>query len=95
MKTYHIIDRRHRDSRSELKHYTFNELKAQFEPSEEEKQDFPEMFGKWQKIQDLLDLVDFLEEQADGMAQPFDFEEDEVASVEAMKRANRFFSTAK
>lgn len=95
VKTYHIIDKRGNDSRSELKHYTFDELKAQFEPSEDEKQDFPEVFEKWKKIQDLFDLEEFLEDQADGMEQPYTFEVDEVEDIDAMKRANNFYAVAK
>ena len=95
MKTYHIINKSDRDARCELKHYSFDELKAQFEPSEDEKQDFPEVFEKWQKIKDLSDLEEFLEEQADGMEQPYTFEVDEVEDIDAMKRANNFYAVAK
>lgn len=95
MKTYHIIDTRNRSMRNELKHYTFDELKAQFEPGEDEKQDLSEEYEKWQNIKDLFDLEEFLEEQAAGMEQPYVFEEDEVEDTGTMKRANSFYAVGK
>ena len=75
MKTYHIIDTRHRDVRGELKHYTFEQIKEYFKPN---KDDFPQLYTKWEKTLDIYDLKEYLDYEADGMEQPYIFEEDEV-----------------
>lgn len=76
MKTYHIINKSDRDSHSELKHYTFEQLKAQFEPDASIKEDEPEARESWNAITDIWDLEEWLKEQAAGMAQPIEFAED-------------------
>ena len=71
MKKYYIIDKRDRNAESEAKAYTFEELKACFQPPE----DFPEeLIEEWESIEDLYDLREFLEHEAGGMAQPYEFE---------------------
>ncbi|MCI8337927.1 MAG: hypothetical protein HFH62_04465 [Lachnospiraceae bacterium] len=92
MKTYHMIDKRDRNARSELKHYTFEQVKAYFEPNFEE---FPELHEKWVEIKDISDLEDYLNDEADGMEVPFIFEEDCVEDEDAMIRANSFFKCAR
>ena len=77
MKTYHIIDKRERNTASELIHYTFDEVKK--------------YFGVGEEVKDLYDLEELLKQQADGMAQPYEIVEDEVESLEAMEKANRFY----
>lgn len=76
MKTYHIIDKRDRNAKSELMHYTFDQLK--------------EFFGA-DEVKDLYDLNEFLTAQADGMTQPYEIVEDEVESLITMQKANEFF----
>lgn len=71
MKKYHIIDLSERNARSELKEYTFEELKDFFEPDKEE---LPEDWAEWVKVQDLFDLERFLEKEADGMSVHYKFE---------------------
>lgn len=88
MKTYHIIDKREKNVRSELKHYTFEELKDFFEP---DKNEFPEFHKEWEEISDLWDLEQYLKEEADGMEQPYSFEEDEVENIDSMERANNYY----
>lgn len=100
MKTYHIIDKRQRDTNAELIHYTFNELKDYFKPDisnyEEEEDIFNEMLASWEKIEDLFDLEDYLQKECGiGEAVPYTFEEDEIEDEEARQRANRFFETAR
>lgn len=100
MKTYHIIDKRQRDTNTELIHYTFNELKDYFKPDmsnyEEEKEVFNEMLVNWEKIEDLFDLEDYLQKECGiGEEVPYAFEEDEIEDEEARQRANRFFETAR
>ena len=71
MKKYYIIDKRDRNAESEAKAYTFEELKACFQPPE----DFPEeLIEEWENIEDLYDLREFLEHESNGMAQPYEFE---------------------
>lgn len=68
---YYIIDKRDRNAESEVKPYTFEELKACFQPPE----DFPEeLIDEWENIADLYDLREFLEHEAGGMEQPYTFE---------------------
>lgn len=68
---YYIIDRRDRNAEAEAKAYTFEELKACFQPPE----DFPEeLTEEWENIEDLYDLREFLEHEANGMEQPYTFE---------------------
>ena len=90
MKTYHIIDSRNRDTKSELKRYTFEQLKDYFKPDECE-----DDFEEWKGVEDLYDLYEFLKNQAEGMDQPYEFEEDEVEDIESMERANSFYKTAR
>lgn len=71
MKKYYIIDKRDRNAESEAKAYTFEELKACFQPPE----DFPEeLIDEWENAADLYDLREFLRHEADGDMQPFEFE---------------------
>lgn len=71
MKKYYIIDKRDRNAESEAKAYTFEELKNYFQPSK----DFPEeLIDEWENVADLYDLCEFLEHEAGGMEQPYEFE---------------------
>ena len=71
MKKYYIIDKRDRNAEAEAKAYTFEELKACFQPPE----DFPkELIKEWENAADLYDLREFLEHEAGGMEQPYTFE---------------------
>ena len=71
MEKYYIIDKRDRNAEAETKAYTFEELKACFQPPE----DFPEeLIEEWENIADLYDLREFLEHEAGGMAQSYEFE---------------------
>lgn len=88
MKTYHIIDKRDRNVRSELKHYTFEQVKDYFEPNSE----FVECHEKWENIKDLSDLEEYLKYKADGMEQNCIIEEDEEVNIESMNRANKFYN---
>lgn len=72
MMKYRMIDKRERDVREELKEYTFEELKAYFEPNKEE---LPEYWEKWNEIKDLYDLEEYLKWESDGMEVPYSFEE--------------------
>ena len=90
MKTYHIIDSRNRDAQSELKHYTFEQLKDYFKPDEGE-----DDFEEWKGIEDLYDLEEYLKNQAEGTEQPYEFEEDDVENIESMEQANSFYKTAR
>lgn len=68
---YFIIDKRDRNAEAEAKPYTFEELKACFQPSE----DFPqELIEEWENVADLYDLCEFLKHEANGMEQPYTFE---------------------
>lgn len=71
MKKYHIIDTSSRDVHSELKEYTFEELKNYFKPNEE----FAEHLEKWEEIEDLFDLEEYLRFEADGMRVNYIIEE--------------------
>lgn len=68
---YYIIDKRDRNAESEVKAYTFEELKNSFQPPE----DFPEeLIEEWEEVADLYDLKEFLKHEAGGMEQPYTFE---------------------
>lgn len=68
---YYIIDKRDRNAEAEAKAYTFEELKACFQPPE----DFPEeLIEEWENVADLYDLREFLRHEAGGDMQPFEFE---------------------
>lgn len=68
---YYINDKRDRNAGAETKPYTFEELKACFQPPE----DFPEeLIEEWENVADLYDLREFLEHEANGMEQPYTFE---------------------
>ena len=67
-----MINKRERNAFEELKEYTFEELKAYFEPSKEE---LPEYWGKWNEVADINDLENYLEWEADGMTVDYIFEE--------------------
>lgn len=100
MKTYHIIDKRQRDTNTELIHYTFNELKDYFKPDisnyEEDTNIFNELLTNWEKVENLHDLQDYLQEECGiGEAVPYTFEEDEIEDEEARQRANGFFEIAR
>lgn len=71
MKKYYIIDKRERNAEAEAKAYTFEELKNYFQPPEDFSQ---ELIEEWENIEDLDDLREFLEHEANGMAQPYEFE---------------------
>lgn len=89
MITYHIIDKYAYDNLGgEMKHYTFDELKAYFEPDEE---DLPEYHEKWSEINDLYDLEEYLNWQYGGDEVPYSFQEDDIESLEVMQRANEYF----
>lgn len=75
---YRIIDKNARDVRAELKEYTFEELKAYFEPN---KEDLAEEWEKWSEVTDLFDLKWYLEYEYDGMEVPYEFEEVQTASM--------------
>lgn len=75
MKKFRVIDKRERNAKEELKEYTFKELKTCFEPN---KEDLPEDWEEWNKIEDLFELEKFLEFEAQGMAIPYIFEEIEM-----------------
>lgn len=63
----HIIDLDQRNVREELKEYTFEQAKDFFKPSDESAADSPELLEKWESIEDLFDLNEFLAFEADGM----------------------------
>ena len=88
MKAYRIIDKRERNAKRELKLHTFEQLKESFKPGEDFAEDCPELAAKFEDILDILDLEDWLEEQAAGMVQPFEFEEVEVENADEIRRAN-------
>lgn len=69
---YHIIEKHNRNAREELKSYSFDELKNFFEPNEE----FEESHSEWEEIEDLFDLREFLEHEADGMEVEYTIEEE-------------------
>lgn len=69
---YHIIEKHNRNAREELKLYSFDELKDFFEPNEE----FEESHSEWEEIEDLFDLREFLEHEADGMEVEYTIEEE-------------------
>lgn len=97
MKTYHMIDTRDRDFIAELKHYTFEQLKAYFDPDEfvNDLDDGEIYRKKWEAIKNLYDLEEYLKWEYGGDAVPFKFREDEVESLEEMERANRYFARVK
>lgn len=64
---YRIIDKYERNVHEELKEYTFEQLKDFFKPGEDAANDFPELLEKWESIEDLFDLNEFLAFEADGM----------------------------
>lgn len=69
---YNIIDKRARCVYGELEEYTFDELKAYFEPDKEE---LPEYWEKWNKIKSLFDFEEYLDFEAGGMENPYIIEE--------------------
>lgn len=69
---YHIIEKHNRNAREELKSYSFDELKDFFEPNEE----LDESHSEWEEIEDLFDLREFLEHEADGMEVEYTIEEE-------------------
>lgn len=69
---YRMIDKRESNVHEELREYTFEEIKAYFEPS---KEDFAESWERWNKVADLCDLTEYLDMEADGMVNPYVFEE--------------------
>lgn len=73
---YNIIDLNERNARTELKKYTFDEVLNFFEPSEELKADAPELSEKWDEINNVEDLKEFLNAEAGGMEQPYKIVED-------------------
>lgn len=64
---YRIIDKYERNVHEELKEYTFEQLKDFFKPGEEVVNDFPELLERWNAVEDLIDLNEFLAFEADGM----------------------------
>ncbi len=64
---YRIIDLDQRDAHEEMKQYTFEQVKDYFKPGDELAHDFPELLQKWEAIEDLFDLNDFLAFEAGGM----------------------------
>lgn len=72
MPKFHIIDLDHRDAREELKEYTLQELKKYFEPNAD---DLPRHHEKWEEVEDIDDLREYLDFEADGMRQHYKIEE--------------------
>ena len=68
---YHIIDADERDAASE-KEYTFEQVKAFFEPDADE---LPGYHEKWEEVEDLDDLEEYLEWESAGMRQHWKVEE--------------------
>lgn len=64
---YRIIDKYERNVHEELKEYTFEQAKDFFKPSDESAADSPELLEKWESVEDLFDLNEFLAFEADGM----------------------------
>lgn len=64
---YRIIDKYERNVREELKEYTFEQAKDFFKPSDESAADSPELLEKWESVEDLFDLNEFLAFEAGGM----------------------------
>lgn len=62
---YRIIDLYQRNVPEE--EYTFEQVKDYFKPDDELAHNFPELLQKWEAIEDLFDLNDFLAFEADGM----------------------------
>ena len=69
---YHIIEKHNRNAREVLQSYSFDELKDFFEPNEE----FEESHSEWEEIEDLFDLREFREHEADGMEGEYTIEEE-------------------
>ncbi|WP_347992597.1 helix-turn-helix transcriptional regulator [uncultured Eubacterium sp.] len=71
MKTvYHMIDKREKGSSFENENLSFESLKFYFKPDKEE---FPEEYEEWRKIEDLQDLEEFIENENPGMETPYEF----------------------
>ena len=69
---YRIIDVNERNAASNLKEYTLEQAKAFFEPDED---DLPGYHEKWEEIEDVDDLREYLEWEAAGMSQHYKIEE--------------------
>lgn len=63
MGKYNIIDKYERNAYNELKEYTFEEVKAYFEPPVE----LTELHEAWAAVSDVEELREYLEVQAEGM----------------------------
>lgn len=68
---YHIINKNDRNVYRELKEYTFEELKNHFKPNEE----LDDCIEKWENINDMFDLIWYLEWEAYGDEVEYMFEE--------------------
>lgn len=71
---YRIIDLDQRNVHEELKEYTFEQLKDFFKPGEDAANDFPELLERWNAVEDLMDLNEFLAFEADGMEAHYSIE---------------------
>lgn len=97
--TYHLIDVAvHKyDTRDELKHYTFEELKNVYDPRKSldaedfDVETFDEICCRWAEIDDLSSLEDYLEWWYEGNAVPYKFKEDLVENIKEKERINRRF----
>lgn len=97
--TYHIIDKNDYEHYYDLKHFTFEELKKEFDPREvfdptELPDNFQEMCERWEEIHSLSTLEDYLIWQNDGCMIPYRFEEDLVENIEEKERINRWYYSA-
>lgn len=71
---YNMIDKRDRNAREELKEYTFQELKGYFKPEyDPDYSGYSDILNRWEQVRDIEDLLEYLNEEADGMDQPYSF----------------------
>lgn len=71
MKKYYKIDKTNRDSRLELEEHTLEDLKAYFTIDNEDYSNIDRIA----EVEDIYDLREFLEKEAEGMAVPYEFVE--------------------
>ena len=74
IRRYNIIDKNERNAKAELKEYTFEEVKNFFEPDTKDP-DMEETHRKWELVQNVYQLEDFLEWSYAGMAIPYEIVE--------------------
>ena len=88
-----MIDTRERNSKEELRLYTIEQLKELFRPSEELAEENPELAAKFEKVADISDLEEWLQEECGyGDVQPWQFIAEEVESLEELERQNNILS---